>query len=40
MSVAEPENNAETEATVQQMFSAFVSFSGEDSDMNVQATCL
>jgi len=38
MSVAEPVNGTETEATVPQQFSAFESFSGEDSDMNVQAT--
>jgi len=38
MSVAEPVNGTETEATVPQQFSAFESFSGEHSDMNVQAT--
>ena len=38
MSVAEPENSAETEAIVPQEFSACTSFSGEDSDINVQAT--
>ena len=38
MSVGEPEDSAETEAAVLQEFSAFESFSGEVSDMNVQDT--